>query len=948
MTYNSLESLFAAICTAIRGQEGSTGTIKHQAIPERIAALSGNGSVHGLSLSDIHIWKKTEATQRYELKENKKTDVVLSYYNPANADSWDKVTYSDSIKVAESEVQLINGTELVLETEGGGDVLKGKYIYAAYTGKYYRIPEDAVFTLVSPTYGTTKRIEVSTAQELTVTVTEIKGGTLVGYVVSASKENYPENGNADDGYSYEYIGTCDYELAADSLADIHIWERRTATEKYAIKEAKKTDVRISYTSNLNGSGWNEVSYANAAEVIDSAITLVNPITITLDGSADRNALLGKYIYTTYDGKFYRIPKDATITRSSGTYYGSIDASTAYELSVTTSSVTGGKLVGYVVSADREKYPENGNTSDGYKYVYIGTAEGAGSTEDVVEQATPTITVSATGLITAESAQAAGRVVGGTKTATKQLSTQVAKTYTPGIEDQEIQSGRYLTGKQIIKGDSNLVPENIKSGVTIFGKTGTHKCPEVLDTSDATASAADITKNKTAYINGEKVTGTHECESDGIDTSDATATPEDMAEGATAYANGEKITGNLRIISGSSSDVTKKSVSWQDETKQIRFETSFSDSVILKKGGYISIKTDAENFGDATAEDVVAGKTFTSENGLKVIGTHECPETLDTSDATATAEDIVKGTSAYVNGEKIEGSLIEWGGSEFLASKNGITWQDKNKQIQLETVVGTRTAVKAGGTFSIKGYATEFGDAEAADVAEGKTFTSSAGLKVTGTKKETSNSVALPELTNPGTASDVTEGVEFVDANGNIVTGTLKEGKPEITSPKAQYNKSNIGTSTINLISCVGTVSKDVICRAGQEISIGTSASDFGDATASDVTRGKTFTSASGLKITGTREDSSSSGSNIETFRITSADTVITPTRAGAVQVWGYGINSSSSFSRTTYSFVGDGYYSGTSYGTPSKTSATFGIGDDGKVTGLPTGLTSLDILVVIE
>lgn len=797
MTYNSLESLFAAICTAIRKQEGSTGSIKHQAIPERIAGLSGSSSVQGLSLNDIYIWKKTEATQKYELQETEKTNVVLSYYNPANADNWDKITYSDSIKVIESNVQLINGTEITLDTEEGGDILKGKYIYAAYTGKYYRIPEDAIFTLENPTYGTTKKIKVSTAQELTVTVTEVKGGTLVGYVVSANKENYPENGNADDGYSYEYIGTCDYELTADALTDIHIWERRTAAEKYTINETKKTDVRISYTSSMStGNEWDEVSYSNSAEVIDSEITLVDPITITLDSSTDKKVLLGKYIYTTHNNEFYRIPEDATITRSSGTYYGSIDASTAYELSVTTTTVTGGKLVGYVVSADKEKYPENGNTSDGYKYVYIGTAESGEGTEDAVEQATPTITVSTTGLITAESVQAAGCVTGGTKTATKQLTTQAAKTYTPTTEDQEIQSGRYLTGKQTIKGDSNLLPGNIVSGITIFGKAGTHKC-----------------------------------ESTGIDTSDATATPEDMAEDVTAYVNGQKVVGSLPIWTNIYWN--NSTLVWNEGKKQVVAKGTMDLRRILDKDAPIEFRQDGANYGDATAEDV----------------------------------------------------------------------------------------------------------------AEGKTFTSSAGLKVTGTKKEVSNGVTLPTLTNPGTADDLAEGVELIDADGNVITGTVPVNPSSLVSTVASSATFN---TTDNYLSCRGKLSGSRLLRDGN-VTVNIAGTKLGDAEAADVAEGKTFTSVNGLKITGTRktqENTSTGGA--ETFHITDADTVISPSKAGTVQVWGYGLKSSSSYSRTTYSFVGDGYYSGTSYGTPTKTSATFGIGEDGKLTGLPAGLTNLDILVVIE
>ena len=88
------------------------------------------------------------------------------------------------------------------------------------------------------------------------------------------------------------------------------------------------------------------------------------------------------------------------------------------------------------------------------------------------QATPNISVDSAGLITASATQTAGYVSAGTKSATRQLTAQAAQTITPGTTDKTIASGRYLTGTQTIKGDANLVAGNIKSGVSIFGVTGT--------------------------------------------------------------------------------------------------------------------------------------------------------------------------------------------------------------------------------------------------------------------------------------------------------------------------------------------------------------------------------------------------------------------------------------------------------------------------------------------
>lgn len=53
-----------------------------------------------------------------------------------------------------------------------------------------------------------------------------------------------------------------------------------------------------------------------------------------------------------------------------------------------------------------------------------------------------------------------------------VARQSAQIIIPGTSDKTIDSGRYLDGTQIIKGDTNLLAENIKSGVSIFSVIGT--------------------------------------------------------------------------------------------------------------------------------------------------------------------------------------------------------------------------------------------------------------------------------------------------------------------------------------------------------------------------------------------------------------------------------------------------------------------------------------------
>ena len=118
------------------------------------------------------------------------------------------------------------------------------------------------------------------------------------------------------------------------------------------------------------------------------------------------------------------------------------------------------------------------------------------------------TASADEILSGETAYVNGEKITGTM---PKLGNQ---TITPSTQDQRIGQG-YLTSA-LIYGDSNLVADNIREGVEIFGVEGNFK--PGIDTSDATATANDIMLNKIAYTYDGRVVGKHEC----LDTSDATA------------------------------------------------------------------------------------------------------------------------------------------------------------------------------------------------------------------------------------------------------------------------------------------------------------------------------------------------------------------------------------------------------------------------------------------
>lgn len=335
-------------------------------------------------------------------------------------------------------------------------------------------------------------------------------------------------------------------------------------------------------------------------------------------------------------------------------------------------------------------------------------------------------------------------------------------------------------------DTYLLPENIKKGITVYNIEGTLEASTI--TEDATATASDIKLNKTAYVNNEKIVG------------------------------------SMPVLQ-SYTQLLVTNLYASDSEIVIRNDTS--NDLCLEPNGGLTVNNDIVLNAIRLTPDIL-------KEGSTILGmTGSLDPGVDTSDGTATSDDILLGKKAYVKDLPVIGTIETV--SSILIEPEELTLSKTTEGIDLSTALAERVLLNNPTDLSLSLTDIQISNLinlKADQIVAGNTIFGVSGIA----EVIPTNTTKIPNNTTFNVS------LSDISTSGNYIYFSFSRPQYMLVSPNVKLTSLVSNTDLSGFLGIIPTVIKagtEILGVTGTYVGEAGTGTEDATATALDIVEGKT-------------------------------------------------------------------------------------------------------------